>query len=972
MARQHLPIVMVSQSISHYRILEKLGSGGMGVVYKAEDTKLGRMVALKFLPQDMVLDDVALERFRREARSASVLNHSNICTIYEVDEADGKPFIAMELLRGESLARHIRGKPLPVGEVLGLGIQLADALHAAHTQGVLHRDLKPGNIFVTDRGQAKLLDFGLAKVLAGSATSDSLPTLTQGEVPPASLTTPGVALGTISYMSPEQARGEELDARSDLFSLGVVLYEMATGRHVFEGATHAVVFDNILHKHPEPASRSNPEIPAGLDRIIRKAMEKRREDRYSSTRDLLEDLKRLHLQISSGTQAAVAISQLVRRPKVAGVLVLLLLVTATGLAWWYHHNAPKRWAKTQAIPQIQQLMEKGEYFAAFRLARRVEEYYPDDVTLVRLRERMVELTVESEPADANVYAKEYSDVKGDWEYLGKSPLQINLPFMNYRWKVEKNGFETIESAPQVRLTFKLQAKGSGTADMLFVPGGREQLGQGPELEVPAFFIGKNEVTNREFQKFVQGGGYQKQEYWTERLMAGGHELQWHEAMSRFRDATGRPGPATWELGEYPKGQENYPVAGLSWYEAAAYGKFVGKRLPTVYEWRIAAGGGIFSEILNLSNFGTKGPAPVGGYSGLGPYGTYDMAGNVKEWCWNASGTNRYVLGGAWNDAVYMYMDDDAHAPVERLPTYGVRLVQSAEPRSFSQTLLQPIPETLVRDYRKEKPVSDTIFAVYKGIYDYDHKPLNAKVEQTEGSSEGWRKETISFEAAYGQERVTAYLFLPISSSKPYQTVVFFPHSGMFVPGSSRNPELYWVDPLVKSGRAFLFPIYKGMYERFVPASLEEGTSGERDLEVQDYKDLARSVDYVMTRPDLDPQKLVYYGVSHGAREAPVMLALENRFRTAILVGGGFSPRRQFPELREVNFAPHVKTPTLMINGRYDFIFPVETFQKPMFRLLGTPEKDKRYLLFDSGHVPPRNDVIRETLNWLDQHLGPVQ
>jgi predicted esterase len=948
----------------------------MGVVYKAEDTKLGRLVALKFLPEDMVLDGTALERFRREARSASALNHPNICTIYEVDEVDGKPFIAMELLQGASLAHRIAGRPLPVQEVLGCGIEIADALDAAHSLKVLHRDLKPGNIFVTQRGQAKLLDFGLAKVLVDRAMSNNTPTLTRGEAVPASLTSAGVAVGTIAYMSPEQACGEELDVRSDLFSLGVVLYEMATGKQAFAGTTHANVFDGILHKDPELPSRINPQIPAELDRIIRKAVEKKREDRYASARDLLEDLRGLQLQITSGVRVTIPISQLVRRSSVIGVLFSLLLACLLGTAWWYQHDSPKRWAKGQAIPQITQLMEKGQYFAAYRLARRAERYAGNDPIFTRLRlNYSLPVIVETEPGSADVYVKEYSDVKGDWEYLGKSPVRLNLPLANYRWKVEKNGFETIESAAEDqenKYTFRLQTKGSAPANMLLVPRGSSQLGQGPPIEVPAFLIGEYEVTNREFQNFVQAGGYQKQDYWTEKFMADGRELSWQEAMSRFRDATGRSGPATWEMGEYPRGQEDYPVSGVSWYEAAAYANFASRRLPTVYEWRLAAGGSIFSEILNLSNFGTKGPAPVGSHAGLGPYGTYDMAGNVKEWCWNANGTNRYILGGAWNDAVYMFMDDDAHPPLDRLPTYGFRLVQSVESTSLPQALTQPIPDTRTRDYQKEKPVSDAIFAVYKSIYDYDRKPLNAKVEQTEDSNEGWRKETITFDAAYGQERVTAYLFLPVKAPMPYQTVVFFAHGGMFVPGSSRNAELAFLDFIIKSGRALMFPIYKGTYERFVPASLEKGTSGERDLEVEDYKDLARSVDYIETRSDLDHQKLAYYGVSQGAREASVMLALERRFLTAVLVGGGFSQRKQFPEVRELSFAPRVKIPTLMINGRYDFIFPVKTSQQPMFRLLGTPEKDKRYALFDSGHVPPRNDIIRETLNWLDHYLGPVR
>ncbi len=963
---------MIGQTISHYRILEKLGSGGMGVVYKAEDTKLGRLVALKFLPDNVVLDDAALERFRREARSASSLNHPNICTIYEVDDVDGKPFIAMELLQGVSLANRIAGRPLPVADVIELGTELADALDAAHSEGLLHRDLKPGNIFVTRRGQAKLLDFGLAKVLVDRPGSDSLATLTRSQLAPDSLTSTGVAMGTFAYMSPEQARGEELDERSDLFSLGVVLYEMATGRQAFAGPTHALVFDGILHKVPEPPSRVSPESPAELDRIISKALEKKREDRYASARNLLDDLKRLQLRAISGKQVAVPISQLVRRRSVATTLVCLLLAGILGAGWWHRHNSPKRWAIEQAIPEVSRLIEKGQYFAAFRLARRAEPYAPQDPTLIRLRlNYSVPHSLETTPPGADVYVKEYADVNGEWEYLGKSPIHVELPLAGYRWKIEKPGFETVESAAETlgRFTYILQPAGAAP-NMLFVPAGASELGQAAELQVPAFFIGKYEVTNREFQNFVNAGGYQKQQYWTEKFGSDGHGLSWQEAMARFRDATGRPGPANWETGEFPKGQGDYPVSGVSWYEAAAYANFAGQRLPTVHEWRLAAGAGIFSGILDLSNFGTKGSAPVGSHAGLGPYGTLDMAGNVKEWCWNAIGAKRYILGGAWSEPVYTFLDDDAHPPLDRLPTYGFRLVQSMNGASLPTALVEPIPETRVRDYATEKPVPDAVFSAYKSLYEYDRKPLNAKLEQTEESSEGWRKETITFDAAYGQERVTAYLFLPKNVPAPYQTLVFYPHSGMFRPGSSRNPELYYLDFVIKSGRALMFPVYKGTFERFVP-SPDEGSIAERDLEVEDYKDLARSIDYIETRPDLDHQKVGYLGVSEGGRVASVMLALENRFRTAVLIAPGFSQWKQLPEVREINFAPRVKLPVLMVNGRYDFVFPVENAQEPMFRWLGTPDKDKRRVVFESGHVPPRNDVIRETLNWLDQYLGPV-
>jgi predicted esterase len=958
------------RTISHYRVVEKIGSGGMGVVYKAEDLKLGRFVALKFLPDSIAKNPEALTRFRREAKTASGLNHPNICTIYEIDEADGRAFIAMELLEGHTLRERIAAQSLDVDAVLALGIQIADALSAAHSKGIVHRDLKPANIFITELGHAKILDFGLAKLSAkDGGPAEAAATIDLEE----RLTSPGTTLGTVAYMSPEQVLGREVDTRSDLFSFGVVLYEMCAGALPFRGDTSAAICDSILHSSAAAPSSVNPQIPSDLDQVVRKALEKSPDKRFASAAEMrakFENIRQRRLIESSSSQQIV---QVVRKPSflLGALCVLTIAAVAAGLI--YRHYARIRWVHEVALPQLEKLALERKGVAFYGLMEQAKRYSPGDSAVIQMETKSAwPNPLVSVPPGADVFFHEYGDSQATWVHLGKTPLNdLKLVWTQYALRFVKDGFEPLEvTSEYATKNIILDPVGSLPKGMVHIPPGEVSVADTAAAHLDEFLIDKYEVTNRDFKKFIDAGGYREPKYWKYPFTREGRTLNFEQAMALFVDKTDRPAPSSWDLGNYPTGQDEYPVSGVSWYEAAAYAEFVGKSLPTVYHWYEAASMGPDSSILETSNFSGKGPAAVGSFPSLGPFGTYDMAGNVKEWCLNADGNRRYILGGASTEPRYMYGEPDARLPFDRSESNGFRLVKYIQPKPLPESLMADLSFKSV-DYRNAKPVPDAAFQIYAGLYSYDRTPLDARIESDDDSSPDWRRQRISFKAAYNNERVIAFLFLPKSVPPPYQTVVHFPGSEAQYFRTFTDLHLFNIDFLMKSGRAVLFPVYKGTYER-ITHHVEAGTSEERDETIQRSKDLRRSLDYLETRTDIDHDRLAFYGFSWGGIEGAISLALESRFKTAVLADGGCSPQRNLPEEDPLNFVSHIKIPVLMINGRYDFVIPFETCQQPFYRLLGTPATDKRQVLLDSGHGMPLTPWFKETLDWLDHYLGRVK
>ena len=973
------PLARVHAALAgRYTIERELGRGGMATVYLGRDLKHDRAVAIKVLRPELAAS-VGGERFLREIQIAAHLQHPHILPLHDSGQANELLYYVMPYVEGESLREKLkRDGAMPIGEAVRVLSEIVDALAYAHAHGIVHRDVKPENVMVSGR-HALVTDFGVAKAVSEAATQQTL-------------TTVGVALGTPAYMAPEQAAADpHVDHRADIYAVGVLGYEMLTGRPPFTAETPQKVLAAQLTVTPAPLSRYRGGIPAPLARAVMRCLAKQPEKRWHSADELSRELEVIATHSGGVTPVSTrpVLPLTVRRHPLAVVVAAAVIAVLVGAWFWRVLTRGERihWAREQAMPRIRQLADSADVEAAYQLALQARAIIPHDAVLVGLLRRVAQpVRIRSAPSSARVYRRPYGAADTTWQYLGTTPLDsVWFPgtYGSYsRLKLERPGFKPLYGAASYYSlpdTFVLDDGRTFPPGMVRVPGGDVDIGlpgleQLQPIKLAPYYMDEYEVTNREFKRFVDSGGYARRELWEPPFVQNGRALSWEEAMDRFQDKTGRPGPSPWEAGDYPAGQADYPVTGVSWYEAAAYATFVGKALPTIWHWSHAAGTGASGYIVPASNFTGKGPVRVGSLPGIGPYGTYDMAGNAREWCWNETGGQRYILGGGWDDPTYAFNDAYTQPPFDRSPTNGFRLVQYLAADSNLAVAKRPI-KALFRDYAKERPVPDRVFEIYRRLYDYDRTALHAVVEDSDNSAEEWVRLRVTFAAAYGNERVIAYLFLPKRGHPPYETVVFFPGSGAIYQRSSRaSLRADWVDFILKSGRAFLYPVYKSTFERgdSLHSDVADETTFYRDHVIMWAKDLRRSVDYLETRPDIDAKKLAYLGVSWGGERGGLMPAVEPRFRTVVLIVAGLAFQKSQPEVDPFNFLPHIKMPVLMLNGRYDHYFPVETSQRPMFRWLGTPASAKRQVIYDGGHFVPRPQLIKETLDWLDHYLGPVK
>jgi formylglycine-generating enzyme required for sulfatase activity len=515
--------------------------------------------------------------------------------------------------------------------------------------------------------------------------------------------------------------------------------------------------------------------------------------------------------------------------------ILAAAVLAASAFWFVKRERDRRWLLDDSIPRIEKYLDVADWESAYTLARVAEARVPQSREVAELWSRLSwRVTIRSEPAGARVFRQAYSDSTDRWQELGRTPLvDIRVPYGLSRLRLELDGYLSLRRAlggghlnwdeltatnadmllvgPE---TYRLDTRQSLPAGMVRVSAWRFADDK-DSLAMRDFFLGRHEVTNAEYKAFVDAGGYRQRRFW-DSIVVKARAVPWEQAMALFVDRTGRPGPSTWEGGDYPEGQGDFPVSGVSWYEADAYARFVGRELPTAHHWQQALANSMFPWLLPASNFGGKGPRRVTESRAMSDYGAFDMTGNVRDWTSTAIGDQRIILGGSWNDAYYIAGTTDTSAPAEdRSASNGIRLAMTQDEPAIAARVRAPMPSrTTASTVVQQRPVADAIYAAYSRVFDYDRGPLNASIDGRD-TTRVWIRERIHFNAGYGNERMLMHLYLPTASAPPYETVVYWPGWDTFWLDDIDEYFAKQADFIVKSGRAVAFPVYRGTFERRV-------------------------------------------------------------------------------------------------------------------------------------------------------------
>lgn len=712
------------------------------------------------------------------------------------------------------------------------------------------------------------------------------------------------------------------------------------------------------------------------------------------------------IEIEPELLAPPTLLQRMRRLAWPAAIALALSLLALGgveLKRYLDHQQQVRWAREEAMPALRAMLEDEwrEFSEPFALAIKAEEIIPNDPELKAMLETIsVQVDIGSEPEGATVSYKNYQTPQADWKVLGQTPIEDErLPIGIFRWRFELEGYETVLAAAST-WDVSLAEAGIFVAANVFrtldkadeLPPGmvRVEGAETPMGYIGDFFIDKYEVSNAQYQEFVDAGGYQDPQYWPNEFLASGEVLSREEGIARFVDSTGRPGPSTWMGGHYPERLGDHPVSGVSWYEAAAYAQFAGRALPSAEHWGLARGEysplidwpqlGGFATFAPFSNMGGNGTVAVGSLPGLTAYGAFDLAGNVREWCANTASLGKAVRGGAWADNPYDFAYINHAPPMTRTPGYGFRTALYPDRSHIPEAVFEPVETSPQADFSNFEPVPDEIFEVYSRQFAYDEGDLDPEILSVDHSAEDWTIERVSVNTAYGDGRMIINLFLPEDFEPPYQTVVYFPGSAPVFTPSSEDLNDYYEIPLflsflIRSGRAVAFPVYQGTFERrsdrYAPLHLGAQSHAYTEFVTQLVKDFRRTVDYLETREDIDTDNLAYYGMSWGGYLGAIIPAVEDRIDTVILVAGGVRDIG-LPEVNSLNYVQRISVPLLIMNGRYDTILSYEHAARPMFEMAATPDEHKVIKGYDTDHIPPKAEYVKEILDWLDKYFGPVR